>query len=601
MPTRRRLPRAWCLLAPLTAFMLGLMPADAARAWWNDDWKYRKEISVDLRSLEAGDGTALEGVSVPIGLHSGNFPYFLMMAPGGEDIRVIAEDDETPLPFHVESVDLVSGLARIWVRLPQLTPGQSRVTFRLYYGNDEAVAAGDAAQSWDEHMLLAYHFAETEGLPRDAAGYARHAVRSSATLLAPGVVGSGAGFEPGLSLELPPNVISAADAGDGLSMSFWVRTGAGAGGRLLGQTGGFTLRLEDLTAVLELPDGRQLSPNRILADDRWQHLAITSSPEGIRFFLNGAPAGFTPGVQLPAAPAPLVFGASAGEAADGFEGAVDEVRFAAVARHPEWFRLAHALQGPGADLVEFGQDQSAESRGTARLIAMLRPLLGNIGSIGWTVIGILGVLGLLALDAMIGKQLLLRRDSRADRHFIEVVESGVDPLQPLGEAELGTAAHHSALNRVAAAARDELARLPEWSGSIPASFLNSVRSAMDAQIVEETNRLNEKMVWITLAVSGGPFLGLLGTVIGVMLTFAAIAQTGDMNVNTIAPGVAAALTTTIAGLIVAIPALFGYNYLTGRITRELASLEVFADRLANSIAVMSAEQQQALKERRHAA
>ena len=71
--------------------------------------------------------------------------------------------------------------------------------------------------------------------------------------------------------------------------------------------------------------------------------------------------------------------------------------------------------------------------------------------------------------------------------------------------------------------------------------------------------MNSQMVLLTIAISGGPFLGLLGTVMGVMITFAAIAASGDVNISAIAPGVAAALLTTVAGLVVAIPALFGYN------------------------------------------
>ncbi|MDV7390383.1 MotA/TolQ/ExbB proton channel family protein, partial [Arthrospira platensis SPKY1] len=67
------------------------------------------------------------------------------------------------------------------------------------------------------------------------------------------------------------------------------------------------------------------------------------------------------------------------------------------------------------------------------------------------------------------------------------------------------------------------------------------------------------------------------TVIGVTITFAAIAAAGDVNINSIAPGVAAALTTTIAGLFVAIPALFGYNYLVIRIRDIVTEMQVFND------------------------
>ncbi len=92
------------------------------------------------------------------------------------------------------------------------------------------------------------------------------------------------------------------------------------------------------------------------------------------------------------------------------------------------------------------------------------------------------------------------------------------------------------------------------------------------------------MVLLTIAIAGGPFLGLLGTVVGVMITFAAIAAAGDVNVNAIAPGIAAALVATVAGLAVAIPALFGYNYLGSRISELNSDMQVFVDEFISRIA-----------------
>jgi biopolymer transport protein ExbB len=69
-----------------------------------------------------------------------------------------------------------------------------------------------------------------------------------------------------------------------------------------------------------------------------------------------------------------------------------------------------------------------------------------------------------------------------------------------------------------------------------------------------------------------------------MITFAAIAAVGDVNVNSIAPGIAAALVATVAGLGVAIPALFGYNYLASRVKNISADQQVFADELIAKIA-----------------
>jgi biopolymer transport protein ExbB len=69
-----------------------------------------------------------------------------------------------------------------------------------------------------------------------------------------------------------------------------------------------------------------------------------------------------------------------------------------------------------------------------------------------------------------------------------------------------------------------------------------------------------------------------------MITFAAIAAAGDVNVNAIAPGIAAALVATVAGLAVAIPALFGYNWLLSRVKNIVATLQVFGDELITKVA-----------------
>ena len=96
-------------------------------------------------------------------------------------------------------------------------------------------------------------------------------------------------------------------------------------------------------------------------------------------------------------------------------------------------------------------------------------------------------------------------------------------------------------------------------------------------MVREGQKVNSQLVLLTIAISGGPFIGLLGTVVGVMVTFAAIAATGDVNIAAIAPGMAAALLATVAGLGVAIPSLFGYNYLGAKAKDIIADMHVFAD------------------------
>ena len=72
----------------------------------------------------------------------------------------------------------------------------------------------------------------------------------------------------------------------------------------------------------------------------------------------------------------------------------------------------------------------------------------------------------------------------------------------------------------------------------------TVAPSPEGGYVRETHTLNSGLVFLTISIAGGPFMGLLGTVVGVMITFAAIAATGEVNISAIAPGLAAALVVT---------------------------------------------------------
>jgi len=137
---------------------------------------------------------------------------------------------------------------------------------------------------------------------------------------------------------------------------------------------------------------------------------------------------------------------------------------------------------------------------------------------------------------------------------------------------------HSTLYRLYATGEAEIAkRRAQGVQTLSGASLDAIKATLDAVQVRENHTLNARMVLLTIAISGGPFLGLLGTVVGVMITFAAIAAAGDVNVNAIAPGIAAALLATVAGLAVAIPALFGYNWLASRIKTISADMQIFVD------------------------
>jgi biopolymer transport protein ExbB len=75
---------------------------------------------------------------------------------------------------------------------------------------------------------------------------------------------------------------------------------------------------------------------------------------------------------------------------------------------------------------------------------------------------------------------------------------------------------------------------------LSAQSIAAIRSALDGVQVRQVQKLNRSMVLLTIAIAGGPFIGLLGTVLGVMITFATIAASGNVDINAIAPGISAA-------------------------------------------------------------
>ena len=114
--------------------------------------------------------------------------------------------------------------------------------------------------------------------------------------------------------------------------------------------------------------------------------------------------------------------------------------------------------------------------------------------------------------------------------------------------------------------------------------IQAIRAALDAGLVHVQHRLTNGLVYLTISIAGGPYVGLLGTVVGVMITFAIIAKSGEVDVNSIAPGIASALLATVAGLIVAIPALFVYSYLNTRIKNMVSEMQVFIDEFVAKMA-----------------
>jgi biopolymer transport protein ExbB/TolQ len=113
--------------------------------------------------------------------------------------------------------------------------------------------------------------------------------------------------------------------------------------------------------------------------------------------------------------------------------------------------------------------------------------------------------------------------------------------------------------------------------------MEHIKRTLEGAVARESIQLESGLILLASAVSGGPFIGLLGTVWGVMDTFAMVGMAGKAELATMAPGVSAALITTVAGLLVAIPSMFGYNFLVHTLRVRTVELDNFAQNLVSKM------------------
>ena len=265
---------------------------------------------------------------------------------------------------------------------------------------------------------------------------------------------------------------------------------------------------------------------------------------------------------------------------------------AKVARPAGFIKVAAIGQGPEqSKLISFSVDEEAAGWFTGYFAVILKSVTLD----GWVVIGLLAIMAVISWIVMVDRVSYLNRTAKGNRLFLKHFREAATDLDGLlqvdrEETDAGfggqvaakdrKAIHAAPLYRLLSLGAQQIRRrfsANGGQGTLSPQAIEAIRAVLDSGFVQETQRLNRMMVMLTIAISGGPFLGLLGTVVGVMITFAAIAASGDVNVNAIAPGIAAALVATVAGLGVAIPALFGYNYLITRIKDATSEMQVFID------------------------
>jgi len=202
---------------------------------------------------------------------------------------------------------------------------------------------------------------------------------------------------------------------------------------------------------------------------------------------------------------------------------------------------------------------------------------------GRITIGVLAVFSLVSWTVIVGKFRQLRKARKQTELFLASYSKGDSPLE-LFERKQSFAG--SPMFEVYQEACGELKRQIDKAGGDRRGLkvlshygLSAVRIAIERAMGEAAVDMESGMIILGTAISGGPFIGLLGTVWGVMDTFSGIARVQQASLTAMAPGVAAALIATVAGLLVAIPSLFCYNYLVTRTRAITLEMDNFAAHL----------------------
>jgi biopolymer transport protein ExbB len=618
----KSLPRLFILLAPLLLAVLDLSSAvagEAAGDWWKPDWSGRTKFTLD----PAAEGAEVKGEAgdtvLLVRLHPGNLPFEVVQADGS-DLRFVAADGKV-LPFHLEKFDPLMAEGFAWVRVPAV--GTGATDFFLYYGNPapEGEGAPDPAKTYPEKAQFVYHLAESGSPPQDVTANASNA-ETAGSLSQGTIIGDGlrlVGREP---VKIPGTPANAWSSGGELTLVFWIKPISTANEAILFSrpgAGDFRLGLAAGGAPFVEVVGQPRSVSgETVSDSVWRQLAVTAAAGKIALYLDGREVASLD-APLPGGDGPMfVGGPDPAVSAEGrFLGEYDEFQAYSAALPAAAMRLMHVNQSGSETATKLLAFAAAEGGGAAAggHGGMLEHvmLFGDIGKNmmfdGWIAVGVCVIMMILGWSVAVAKFVRLRALMKGDAEFLRqwgevsgdlTVLDADDPdsltslrmeameAKGAGKQQAGIRAmldspcyhlYHLGIKEI----RHRIAG-PDRHRGLSVRSIQAIRASLDAGMVRERQRLNKGLVVLTTSIAGGPYVGLLGTVVGVMITFAIIAKSGEVDVNSIAPGIASALLATTVGLFVAIPALFMYSVLSSRIKDVIASMQVFIDEFVTKIA-----------------
>lgn len=210
----------------------------------------------------------------------------------------------------------------------------------------------------------------------------------------------------------------------------------------------------------------------------------------------------------------------------------------------------------------------------------------QVSTEGYFTMTLLAIVSLLSWSVIINKAFQLNKARRTSLKFYQAFRAAKDPMEI---ARAGTEFEGSPAFEIYRAAAEELDTqlnanpvMIKGSRRISQGSFDLVKMTLERTAGAEAMSLEKGMIVLSTAVAGGPFIGLLGTVFGVMETFAGIAVKQSASIAAMAPGVAGALLNTVIGLFVAIPAMFAYNFQVTNIRGVTQELDNFVSELVTA-------------------
>lgn len=218
--------------------------------------------------------------------------------------------------------------------------------------------------------------------------------------------------------------------------------------------------------------------------------------------------------------------------------------------------IAALIQGPGA----------------------LMDMMSNIGAIALFVLALLLFSSLYSWTVILGKMSTFRRATRESRNFIRSFRKA-SRLQEI--AAIADNYKTSPLAQVFLEVYETYKR--QTGGSGPPRNLTPLERSAQTAASESITALERRMTWLATIAATSPFVGLFGTVMGVVDAFHGLGTAGAATLRAVAPGISEALITTAAGLFVAVPAVVAYNQFTARIRVFASATDDFCRELLNSL------------------